>query len=97
MATARSWPIEGLGHSPDGAALRSAPRRGEAIADQLLCFLHEALQLRPAAEALGVDFVDLFGPRRPGSKPAVLGQHFQALDRRAIARSLAQDLGDLLP
>ena len=55
--------------------------------------LHLGQVLR-AAEALGVDLVDVLGARRAGGEPAVLGGDLQPADRRAVARRLGQLGGD---
>src|SRR5487761_103079 len=63
--------------------------------DDRLRFLHDALQVIGAAEALGVDLVDLFGARWPRGKPAAFRDHLDAADRRAIAWGGAEDTCDL--
>ena len=46
---------------------------GERVVDDLLRFFHDGIQMRLIAEALGIDFVDVFGAGRPGREPARLG------------------------
>jgi hypothetical protein len=43
-----------------------------------------------AAEALGVDLVDLLGPRGTGGEPAVLRHHLEAADGGAIAGGVGE-------
>ena len=53
-------------------------------------------QVLAAAEAFGVDLVDVFGAGRPRGEPAALRDHLDAADRIAVARRIGQDPLDLL-
>ena len=47
-------------------------------------------QVRFALKRLGVDFVNLFGARRPRGKPTRLGDDFEATDGSVVRRSAGQ-------
>src|ERR1700759_747504 len=67
---------------------------GDRLVHQGLRFFEQALQMRVAVEALGVDLVDLLGARRPRRNPAALRTDADAADGRAVAGRLRDDLGD---
>src|SRR5215469_12213532 len=50
--------------------------------------------MRRASETIGVDFVDVLGPRGPGGEPSVLGNHFEAAYRSLITGSFRQLRGN---
>src|ERR1700748_1397693 len=69
--------------------------RADRPVDDRLRFLQDALQVLSAAEALGVDLVDVLGARGPRRVPAALGADLDAADRGAIARRVGDDALDL--
>ena len=63
------------------------PDAASAWADDALGLLHDGLEVGGSLEALGIDFVDVFGAGGPGGEPAVGGDHLQAADGSVVARS----------
>src|SRR5690606_9837476 len=76
-----------------GSSQATLSTRQHAI-DQRLGFRLDALQVRLAFEAFGVDLVDVLGAGWPRGEPAVIGDHLQSANRCAIARRLGENLGD---
>src|SRR3984893_9963432 len=72
------------------------PRSAQRFGDDGLGLVDDALEMRLVPEALGVDFVDVFGARWTGGKPAVLRDDLQAADLRPVSRRPHQLRNDLL-
>src|SRR6188472_561753 len=70
VSTSRCASMSGL---PSLAGCGGA--RADRPVDDGLRFLQDPLQVRGAAEALGVDLVDVLGARRPGRVPAAFRDH----------------------
>src|SRR6516162_11291691 len=72
-------------------------RTGQGVVHDSPRFGDNAVQMGLVLEALGVDFVDVFGAGRTGRKPATCRHNFQTPDRSVVARSAGQLGGDRLP
>src|SRR5829696_10341702 len=55
-----------------------------------------ALEVLGAEEALGVDLVDVLGPRRSRGEPRLVGDHLDAADGRAVAGRGGEHVDDRL-
>src|SRR5664279_3299973 len=86
-----SMPLER--RSPSG--IGSGRRRDRAVDDRLR-LLQDPLQMVGAREALGVDLVDVLGPRRTRCEPTTVRDDLDAADGRAVARRLVEHGVDLL-
>src|SRR5690349_6568016 len=63
------------------------------VADDLLCFVQDCLQVLLVLEAFGVDFVDRLGARRARCEPSIARDDFEAANRGAVPRR-AREFGD---
>ena len=86
LLDARHVGVRPVGGERPVHAAESAPHRGEGLPEDRVRVLLDATEVIGTAEALGVDLVDVLGPRRAGREPAVLGDDLDAADRRAVAR-----------
>ena len=75
-------------------ASRSAHERSavQRCCDDVLRLLLDPRQVLGAAEALGVDLVDVLGARRARGEPAALGDDLQPAQRRPVAGRLGEPL-----
>src|SRR6266516_3055474 len=74
----------------------SRRRPGQGPGHQSLRLLLNPPQVVRAAEALGVQLVDVLGPGRTHGKPCVRRDYLDASKRVPVARSRREDLADLL-
>src|ERR1700679_3025204 len=59
--------------------------------DDLLRLGDQPVQMAGVVKALGIDLVDVLGPRRPCREPAAARDHLHAADGRIVARRVGQD------
>lgn len=59
-----------------------------------LRFVHDALQMLGAVEALGINFVDVLRARGPGGKPAIGGDDLDAAQGLTVGGCVTEDVLD---
>src|SRR5258708_34498165 len=73
---------------------RSAAGRRKRGSDDRLSLGEDAAPVSFVLEAFAVNLVDVLGAGRTRREPSVGRDHLQPADRRAVARSVTQDLQD---
>src|SRR6185437_12444959 len=74
---------------------RPLPRRKRTV-DHRLRLFEDTVEVLLAAEAFGVNLVDILGTRRTRGEPAAVGHHLQAADGSAVARRAIEYAADCL-